>query len=316
MSLTYSSRAWVPALLLLSLTGLVAGAQDEETTQKYLLKETPPLVGEVTAIEHSENQTLEIYATPRGMEAQIPEPTKSGRHLRERYTDTVLALDKDGLIMQLKRTYTVARTLQTAGALDPPKTLIHGRQGKTVTLKRVGTKTAVTVANGKLSAAETKELAQQLDQAGGLNLLPDHEVSPDDEWEVEEARVVKAFGMEHGTLKVHFIEVKPFRGHPCARLSLDLQLEGKTAKGPISWNLEGTHFFALDLQRTLYAKYTGPVSTMGVGRAEGQIADLAGEGIGEITLSRTLVKKGKQPLKPAEPREDPGTEPPTPPAPK
>jgi hypothetical protein len=294
----------------------VAGAQEEEPARKYLLKETAPVMGDVTVVERSEDETLEIYATPRGMEAQIPEPTKFGRHLRERFTETVLALDKEGQITQLQRVYTAARTQQTAGTLDPPKNLVHGRQGKTVTLKRVNGKTVVTVANGKLSAAETRELARELDRAGVLNLFPDQEVSPDDEWDVEEARVVKAFGMEHGTLKVHFIEVKPFRGHPCARLSLDLQLEGKDARGPISWNLEGTTFFAVDLQRTLYAKYSGPVSTMGVGKAEGHIADLAGEGIGEMTVSRNVIKKGKLPPKPAEPAPVPGAEPAAAPASK
>jgi len=316
MPYTYPARAWVPSLLLLCLAGLAAGAQDEEPVKKYLLKETAPLVGDVTVIERNEDETLEVYATPRGAEAQIPEPTKSGRHLRERYTETVLALDKEGQISQLQRLYSAARMQLTAGSLDPPKNLVLGRQGKTVTLKRVNGKTLVTVANGKLSAAETKELALELDRAGGLNLFPDQEVSPDDEWDVEEARVIRAFGMEHGTLKVHFIEVKPFRGHPCARLSLDLQLEGKTAKGPISWNLEGTYYFAVDIQRTLYAKYSGPVSTMGVGKAEGHLADLAGEGIGEITVSRNLMKKGKLAPKPVEPMATPGADPPAAPVPR
>lgn len=310
-------RAWSPSVLLLCLTCLAAAAaQDEEPAKKYLLKESPPAVGEVCVVERSEGETLEIYATPRGQEGLIPDPIKSERHLRERYVETVLALDKDGAVTQLQRAYRTARTQQTAGKLEPLKTVVHGRQGKTITLKRIGTKTVVSVAGGKLSAAETKELSLPLERAGVPNLLPEHEVGPEDEWDVEEARLVRAFGMEHGSLKVRFIEVKPFRGHPCARLSLDLQLDGKTPKGTISWNVEGESYFALDLQRTLLLKFSGPVSTTGVGRYEGQIADLAGEGIGEFSLSRDLIKKGKPAPKPAETPAAPGTEAPTPPLPK
>lgn len=302
---------WAASILLLGFACLAA-AQDEEPAKKYLLQEAPPAPGEVCVVERSEGETLEIYATPRGMEGLIPDPVKSERHLRERYLETVLALDKDGAVTQLQRAYRSARTQQTVSKLEPLKTVVHGRQGKTLTLKRVGTKTVVNVTGGKLSLAETKELSIQLDRAGVLNVLPDHEVGPDDEWDVEEARIVRAFGMEHGTLHVRFIEVKPYRGHSCARLSLDLQMGGKTPKGTISWNVEGDAFFALDLQRTLLLKFTGPVSTTGVGKYEGHVADLAGEGIGEFSLSRDLIKKGKAAAKPVDPATPPGTEPPSP----
>lgn len=314
MPLTPSPRLWTIAVLCLS--GLAALAQDDEPERKYLLKETPPAVGDVSIVERGEGEKVDIYATQRGTEAQIPDPTKFERHLQERYTETVLALDPEGAISQLKRVYTLARTVQTAGKLDPLKTVYHGRQGKTVVLKRLADKTSVTVANGKLSAAETKELAPQLDRAGGLNYLPDHEVGADDEWEIEEAQVLKAFGMEHGSLKARFIEVKPFRKHLCARINLDLQMQGKTAKGPIDWNLEGECYFALDLQRTLAYKLSGPVSTMGVGKVEGKVADLAGEGTGSMTLSRTWTKFGKQLLPIPAPTDTPPTAPAAPPSPR
>lgn len=309
----FPPRLWTSAATLLCLTGWVALAQDETPEQKYLLKETPPAVGDVSVVERGESETLEVYATPRGQEAQIPEPVKAERRLRERFIETVLGLDAGGAITQLQRVYTAAQTQQTVGKLQPLGNVVHGRQGKTVLLKRAGGRTMVTVDAGKLSAAETKELALQLDRAGGLHYLPDHEVGADDEWEVDAAHVLKAFGMEHGSLKARFIEVKPFRKHPCVRINLDLQMDGKTAKGSVDWNLEGECYFALDLQRTLSCKLSGPVSTKGVGKVDGQLADLAGEGSGEITLSRSWTKFGKQPPRRAAPLDAPVPETPSPP---
>jgi hypothetical protein len=289
------ARSFLAVFGVVTMLGAAALAQPAPEAKKYLLKEASAAVGDVSVLDQSSNLQMEVFGTPRDIPGATPRSFELVQRRREKFTETVLAVGKDG-VTQVRRVYTISRRQEKSGPEAALKTTVSSCQGKTVTIKKVAGKTLVTAAKGKLTPADIKELKERFEQDSDFNMFPMHEVGPGDEWAVDEAVIKRKFGVEHASLQAKFVEVVPFKGHPSARIAITMHMEGKAGPNPLSWDMEGEFHFALDLQRTLSGKLHGPVNTKGAVESGGITVDVEGLGEGAFNHSQQWLKVAGKPV--------------------
>jgi hypothetical protein len=285
------TRSYLATVGLAALLGAAALAQQAPEAKKYLLKNEEYAVGDVSTVDLNSSIKMEMFVTPQGVADATPRSFNLLQDEREKYTETVLAVGKDG-ITQLRRVYSVSRTQRKIGPDAPLKTVARTYQGKTVTIKRVGEKVVVTLDKGKLAAADLKELQRRFGTDNDFKFFPDHEVGPGDEWAVDESLLKRKFGAEQASLKAKFVDVVPFEGQPCAHITMNLQMVSKAGKDPLTWDIQGETYYALALGRTLSSKLSGPLNTKGTANSGGTALDIEGLGTGAFSHTQKWLKVG------------------------
>jgi len=272
-----------------------AVAQEQPAAKKYLLKEAPAAVGDVSVTDRTNGFQMDVYGKPHGVEGAVPQNLPVSRRSREKFTETVLAVGKDGPT-RVRRVYAIARRNDTPKPGLPAKVLVESRQSKTLTFVRAGGKITVTAATGKLTATETKSLAERFKPGSDVRTFPDHEVAIGDEWTIDNSAVGKLQGIGKMILKCRFLEIVPFQGRECAHLSIEVNMESNADRFPLIWAIKGDVYHAIDLQRILSVQMTGPVEMTGSLKSNDITIDLEGIGTGDIKMTQTWSKIAGKPL--------------------
>jgi hypothetical protein len=282
-------RRLVPGLALLLAASLASAAP---APQKYRLQDAAA-VGDASTTDQSMTMGIDLTLLIGGSPAQT---LKYGHHDQEKYTEWVLRMTGDRPTY-VRRTYTVARSLESAPGADPKRT-VFTRQGKTITLRQQGPRVVLSSPKGALAAAEAKELQSNF-KPSGFTFFPAHAVAVGEEWTVDPAKAAKFFpGTTKAEMKGRLEEIVQRSGHPCARVrvTLDLQAEGKEYPGPLKASLEGDLFHAVDIHRTVALHLTGPITMKGKIEQEGASVDLDGDGTMDMSWTSQWLKVAGKPV--------------------
>jgi hypothetical protein len=271
--------------LLVTLTlGLVAASATAQDPVKLRLQEKTA-AGDVAASDRLMEVNADLVVRAGEQELVVPIVSRE----RKTYTETVLAADARGA-SSLRRVYTVARSQSSYGG-EPPKVTTSSLQGKTVTLKRFGDRLVLSVLKGKLAPEDEKGLRRDLDpKRPELDFFPDREISPGDEWSPDPAVLRRMMdGAQKAEAKLKFVEITEFAGHRCGRFHATIDAEGTYDAGdrkmPITMNLSGDSYFALDLERWVSTELSGPVSMHGETTQNGMMITF--EGVGTMRMKET-----------------------------
>jgi hypothetical protein len=125
-----------PAVLAFVFASLLiaAGALGQEpAAQKFLLKEVPPAVGDVSVRAAKNNSSMQIRAVPEGSNmAVLDAPYVSNS--QEKYVQSVLAVSGINPTYYTRR-YAIAKETKTQKLGEPEKSVVLPRQGKTLTIR-------------------------------------------------------------------------------------------------------------------------------------------------------------------------------------
>jgi hypothetical protein len=260
--------------------------------QAYRLRDTYR-PGDLSHVDTSMDMTMSIQATANGEQAPL---LFFGRRDREKYSEQVLAVDSRGP-SGVRRTYTVARGVDT----DPngsERKKVYSLQGKTVVLRRKGDQTAVSVTRGKISAEDQKSLQRSLKQSD-MDMFPDRDVAPGEEWLVDPQVMSAAVeGMDKAEIRCRFQEIVPFAGRQCARVQVTMEMAGQPAgvPGPMTVKLSGDAYHALDLKRTIAVELSGPITMTGQKSENGLNIRFTGEGTMRLKETRRWLKVAGKPV--------------------
>jgi len=287
MHMRFTLRGLALYLILAALSESTAFGQ-----QKYRLRDDDA-VGDLSVTESSLSLRMDIQATANGQKSPTFQLANQGQ---EKYAQTVLALGKNRQPSAIRRTYTVARTVETEPGKSPQRKTLSV-EGKTVTIRKSGGKVVVTVAKGKISAEDRKDLLDEL-EASEEEFFPKRDVAPGDTWTINSKQLAKAFGgAGRGTVRGRFIEVVSYAGRRCARIQIDLEVTTKAPGVPIlmKLNLSGDAYHALDIQRTLAVTLAGPVTAKGQAREQGMTILFSGNGTVQMKMTADWQKVGGKP---------------------
>ena len=248
----------IPALLL----ALYPSANAQET---YKLADKSA-VGDVAQIEDE----FSIDFTMKGAaEGAAPITLHLTSKESKKYLQTLLSQDAQGKTDGLRRTYTVSREVKNEG---------HGEQiikapveGKTVIIRRKDKKVVVTSPTGTVSPEIQKSLSGVFDN--DLEFLPDHAVAFGDEWEIDTKKIAQSPSFQpfkNVTMRVKLLDITSFEGHRCARMRLDVHMEGPLSEGlSMQFSVSGDSYLALDIERMIGIDLRGPVTFIGTALAPG-----------------------------------------------
>lgn len=281
---------WAPLALALGLTGLTGAAQPKP--QRYWLRESAA-GGDVCENQEKLAMNMELGAAI-GIEQADAE--MSGTH-EERYREEVLEVDANGAIASLRRTYTVSRDVfkDPLGVIEKR---VSSLPGKTVLVKRRGLKAVVSVAKGKISAADQKDLARAL-EGRVESLLPGREVSTGETWTFqsdEDRPLPEEFGS--GSVTCRFENIVDYAGLRCARIHVVMQSSARIAGTPlpVAMKLSGFLHHGLILERPAAMDLDGNVSIEGAVREGGRRLFLSGDGTLQFKASTRWLKVAGKPV--------------------
>jgi hypothetical protein len=272
-------RALLWASLSLGIGMLVAAAAFAQ--EKYRLRDAYA-AGDTCTVDTSMDLDLELSVSTPGQEVNsLPVVTR----WREGYRQSVLATDARGP-SGLRRNYTIARTVTLDPSHQERKATLP-LQGKTVVIQRKGGKVVVTASPGKLPARELQPLARELEHSD-MEAFPDREVRVGEQWPIDPKLMMRRFpGMDRADATYQFQEVVQYAGHPCARIRVTLELAGQVPQAgvPLTAQLTGDLYHALDLKRMLGYDLRGP-TTIKAEKDEHGIS-MTVEGTGTIRVKET-----------------------------
>lgn len=278
------------ALFLLVTTTLVAtgGAGGQE--KKYRFREVAT-VGDVSDVENSTNVVVELRVAAGGPD--LP-PFEYFHRNRRKYRSTILSVDKEQRPTAVRRTYSIARTVE-AQIGGVPNQKVLSLQGKTLTLRLdAAGKPVLRIAKGKISERERLDISDDLQQAK-KPFFPERDLTVGEEWTQDVDSFVEGLeGVNRGVLKAKFAEVTTYRGHPCARIQVSLTFSGKVPGQSLTLEVtqNGDLFHAIDLQRVLAVSLNGPVIMRGQEVIQGRTVFFTGEGTMESEFSERWSKVG------------------------
>lgn len=265
--------------VLLALASAVLAGNAAFSQQKYRFQENSA-VGDVSVSENTMEMTLDVKVTANGQE--LP-PIKFLTREREKYTDEVLAVSKNQPTT-VRRTYEIARGVETGpDGMQKPK--VSTLQGKVITIRVEGDKVTLAPAKGKLAPEDEKAVVDEFKQPDSP-FFPDREVAPGEEWTVDPKVVAQTLnGIDKGEVKGKFEDVVPYGGRQCARIAIDISVQGQPGGVPVPMTMKGTGkgYYALDFMRPLDLEMSGPITMKGDTEQNGVKLQFDGEG--------TLVKK-------------------------
>ena len=269
------------SLALLSSSQLFA----QEQTKKYRFNEDHVL-GDVFVREINLSEGTDVMAVRSDQQTLGPLTDVHRHHLK--YKESILAADTQGP-SSVRRVYLTARAQDTKEMGGTPASTTQVLQGKTVLAQRKGGKLVITsvTANGakavKLPAAALREITEDL-QADAARYFPDRELSKGEEWSTPLPGLEKILSttsrMEcNGRVE----EESTFKGHPCVRVSVTADIAGKSSGGDVTLSLGGDIFYALDMQRIIQSKLSGPVTFKKTEMQGGMEIKLDGQGVLDYT---------------------------------
>lgn len=279
-------------LLLFVLSASAAFSQD-----KVRLKDAPATVGDAATHESTFEMSVNLVGKVDGQE--LPPIPLSNRE-RKAYQETILGVGASK-VNGFRRTYSVHRQAEVTP--DGNKETVSTLQGKTVTVKKVGSKTVVTVAKGKIDAAARQELTGEMQDNEMPDFLPAHPVAPGDEWTVDATKLKKSFGLKEGpteaSVKARFEEVVPRGGQRCARIHVVLKMGGTIKDAPLKLGLEveGDIYHSLTLNHMLEMNLRGPVTMEGTVNEGGKEILLSGTGSARMKMVSRYLKIAGKPVK-------------------
>jgi hypothetical protein len=218
--------------------------------------------------------------------------------IERQYRVRVLAADVKG--NPTAQQFVVTREREAAQIPGRKKvSRVSSTEGKTVTVKRAGRKTVVTVDHGSLSAKDKADFAETVAVTGDAP-FPDYALGIGEEWSMETRRFVREFGGDSAsTLTGKIVDVVQKYGHPCAHAKLNMEFTGhrKQEELEISMKLSGDLYFATDLKRIVAVTLTGPVTITGEIVISGVQVALAGDGNAKLNFVTKWVRVGGRAVK-------------------
>ncbi len=235
--------------------------------------------------------TINVSGSGQG-DQQYPSSVRE----REAYREKVLAADQKGP-SAIRRTYTVARTVTTDPYLNQT-TKVSSLQGKTVTIRRVGSQVTVSAEGGKLLPEDKKNMISELIHADG-EFFPHHDLCLGDEWPIDPTVMFALFpGVQKADARYRFQQVTSHAGRPCAQIHVTMDVQG-TAPGtsvPMTIKLSGSLYRDLDLKRTVAEDETGPVTIEGEQEQNGTTVHLSGQGTMHVRETHHWLQVNGKPV--------------------
>lgn len=288
------SRTACAAIRAICLTALVlaasAGAQPAEKVRMKYVAAT----GDRHVSEGGMEMQFDIHVTAGEQEFPV---VKSGSSEQEKYTQDVLGVDARGRATGIRRAYSVSRKSETEPGGEA-KERVTSFQGKTVAVRRAGGKVTVTSSGGKLHPDDHKSMLSALDHPE-QEFFPDRDLGPGDEWQVDPKVARTVFkGEAAAQIQCKFEEIVEFAGHRCARISVEMDIQGmpKDSPGPITMKLAGSLYHALDLHRMLSVDFAGPVTMVGEKTENGVVYKFKGDGSMRIRETRRWLRVDGKPV--------------------
>lgn len=228
------------AALLLGLL-LVPLAHAQETYDLRQADEYDPVVGDRVRVERTERQVSKVVVQNQG---QVLQRQEGAEGFAATYVEEVLAVDDEGEVSRLRRSYEAFRDLETSQDVDV--------KGLVVLLERSAEKKHTFKAEGDVpipAALETRlhQEAQKKDAEaqGGEDeedkqdaLLPAAPVAVGATWEIPPAEAVEAFGFEQSELvpeassvKGTLVSVEERDGARFLKVQVDIDLAFKRFQG-------------------------------------------------------------------------------------
>jgi len=263
--------------------------------QSFRLKEVVS-AGDVGTIVSS----FDISVDARAQVLDQESPAMRTRNLQEAsYTVTVLSADAKGNPTGAKLRFTRAKMMmQLPGRRGVTRT--SPAQGKTVTIKKIGGKTTVSIDRGKLTAQDRAQLQEALDDDWST-VFPDYEVAIGEEWSIDSGVFArKALGSDAtATVTGQVLDVVQKQGRPCARARLTMEISGRPQGEPLdmSIKLSGELYFATDIKRVLVVNLSGPVTISGEIVQGGASLAIHGQGTSRLYYNSKWNKIAGRPQK-------------------
>jgi hypothetical protein len=271
---------------------LTLGAGSVLAQERVRIREVSAL-GDVSEVEDTTDMSLTVRVTVDGQEAPRAEFVKRER---EKYVETVLGT-ASGRKARARRTYSISRAAES-GPEGKLKQRVSTVQGKTVTVRLVNGQATVTPSRGRIAPQDAAALKSDFSRAAG-SVFPDRELSVGEEWSVDPNALSAVFGeVDRAEVRGRFEEITEHGGYRCARMRLDVTVEGKASGSPfpITMKLAGQRFYALDLNRPIELDMSGPITLNGETKEGGRTIVLAGEGTFKARqTARWLKVAGKPP---------------------
>lgn len=235
---------------------LLAGSSVHGDPQKYRMHEQD-VTGDEVVNSSSTDMFMNFTVKVEGREVMLQTSSRE----REQFTESILGA-RPGATTS-RRVYAVSRTAET-GIEGKTVTKVSSLQGKTMTLRVADGKASITAISGALAPDDRKALLDGLVKR--IPFFPDREIGPGDEWSPDPALLAASFkGANNPRMKARFEEVVDCGGHPCARIHVEMTIEGKPEGSPLALSLKtsGNAYYALDIQRLLVTEATGPITAKG-----------------------------------------------------
>lgn len=261
--------------------------------QKYRLRDRFA-AGDLSSVDSAEDMSLTVSVRANGEDVT---QFIMGKREREVYEEQLVATDSRGPSV-LRRTYSVARGVDADPTTGQEHRRVSSLQGKTVVIRRDGDTVKVTADRGKLAPEDRRTLLEALDHAD-MDLMPDHDVAPGDEWSVDPRFAASSLeGVRKADIKCRFLEVAQHAGRQCAhiRVNIDLDSQPENSPGSITMKLSGDLYQALDLKRSFGVELSGPVTLTGREAKDGVTYFFSGEGSMRIKETRRWLKVNGKPV--------------------
>jgi hypothetical protein len=155
-----------------------------------------------------------------------------------------------------------------------------------------GSKVTITPARGKVAPEDEKGIVEEFQQSGSP-FFPEREVAPGEEWSVDPKIVAQALkGINKGEVKGKFEEVVPYGGRQCARIGIEMSLEGQPGGVPVPMTMKGSGkgYYALDVMRPLDLELSGPITMKGDTEQNGVRLQFDGQGMLQKKETHKWVK--------------------------
>ncbi len=300
---------WVVSVFAALVLGAAAFGQ-EGSPEKQVLKEIAVSVGDVYVISVRNNLEMQVRGVPEGStEAVVDAPYVL--NVQEKYTQSILAISGEKPTY-FTRKYNISKVTRTKSAGEEPTTSVLPRHGKTLTVRVKGKAVTITSGKDKLPAPEIAALKRIFLSEGTVNPYPAHPVGPGDEWTKEGSEVVKDPSGGVRRLQAKYLDVVQYEGHPCARISLTMEMNTEQGGIPIQTTMTGEVMHALDIHRDLSVNLSGDINAKSKITRNGITVDMSTQGISSFTQTEVWLKSKGKPVpkpKPAAPAPAPSAAP-------
>lgn len=248
--------------------------------------------GDVAQVEEGMSMDVTMKAATGGTTTTT---FHSSMQETKKYRQNILLKNANGNLDSLRRTYTVARSVNKDDSGQKVKT--SPLQGKTILIQRKGKEVVITSPGEVLPQDVRRSLQDAL--INDFNIVPDHAIAVGDEWEVDPKKIAHSASfkdVKNARVKGKLLDIVSFDGHRCAHIHLTMHVELPIQKDvAMHLDLGGDGYVALDIERMLGMDLRGPVVFVGSSFGEGAALQ-SGEGTAHMTLARHWEKVAGKPV--------------------